>query len=180
MRLQLGRVKGGERYETKHLRKDGTHMDVEVSVGLLENPQGGSIVLVRDITQRRQELVAQRTGQRQLEYLVDLFKQAAGSDESTLVQSLIQQAADVLRSPLAYLYFVDPAARTMRLAAWRDRAQPSAVLPNAEARALLRAGLFTECVRAKHATSSNDLSWKSAAGRPARHSTLSRRAHDRR
>ena len=37
MRLQLGRVRGGGRYETKHRRKDGTLFDVEVSVGLLEN-----------------------------------------------------------------------------------------------------------------------------------------------
>ena len=60
MRLQLGRVRGGGRYETKHRRKDGTLFDVEVSVGLLENARGDSIVLIRDIAQRRRELVAQR------------------------------------------------------------------------------------------------------------------------
>jgi PAS domain S-box-containing protein len=160
MRLQLGRVRGGGRYETKHLRKDGTSMDVEVSVGLLEKPAGSSIVLIRDASRRRQELVAQRTSQRQLEFLVDLFRQGTASDESTIAQRLIEQAADITGSPLAYLYFVDPVAKTMRLVAWRDRTQPKAIVSSAEPRALLRAGLFTECVRARHATSSNDLSRK--------------------
>jgi PAS domain S-box-containing protein len=160
MRLQLGRVRGGSRYETKHRRRDGTTMDVEVSVGLLDKPSGASIVLIRDVSRRRQDLVAQRTGQRQLEFLVDLFRQGASSDESAIVQRLIEQAADATGSPLAYLYFVDPAAKTMRLAAWRDRSQPKATVSAAEPRALLRAGLFTECVRARHATSSNDLSRK--------------------
>jgi PAS domain S-box-containing protein len=161
MRLQLGRVRGGGRYETKHRRRDGTSMDVEVSVGLLDQPVGGSIVLIRDATRRRQDLVAQRTSQRQLEFLVDLFRQGTDSDESASVQRLIEQATEATGSPLAYLYFVDPAAKTMRLAAWRDRSQPKATLPAAEPRPLLRAGPFTECVRARHATSSNDLSRKS-------------------
>ena len=160
MRLQLGRVRGGGRYETKHRRRDGTSLDVEVSVGLLDEPVGASIVMIRDVSRRRQELVAQRIGQRQLEFLVDLFRQGSDSDESAIVQRLIEQAADVTGSPLAYLYFVDPAAKTMRLAAWRDRSQPKATMSGAEPRALLRAGLFTECVRARHATSSNDLSRK--------------------
>jgi PAS domain S-box-containing protein len=160
MRLQLGRVRGGGRYETKHVRKDGTSMDVEVSVGLLDKPAGSSIVLIRDASRRRQELVAQRTSQRQLEFLVDLFKQGAASDESALAQRLVGQAADMTGSPLAYLYFVDPVAKTMRLVAWRDRSQPKAMVPAAEPRPLLRAGLFTECVRARHPTSSNDLSRK--------------------
>ena len=66
------------RKETR--RKDGTYLDVEVSVGLPENPKGGSVVLIRDTTQRRQELIAQRTSQRQLEFLVDLFKVADPSE----------------------------------------------------------------------------------------------------
>jgi PAS domain S-box-containing protein len=42
MRLQIGRVAGGGRYETKHRRKDGALMDVEVSVGMLENARGAA------------------------------------------------------------------------------------------------------------------------------------------
>jgi PAS domain S-box-containing protein len=160
MRLQLGRVSGGGRYEAKHRRQDGTALDVEVSVGLLEGGRGDSIVVIRDVTQRRRDMVAQRSGQQQLEFLVELFKQAETFDESAIVRRVIDQAVEATGSPLAYLYFVDPPRKTMTLAAWRDRSQPHATMVNAEPRPVARAGLFTECVRAKHATSSNDLTRK--------------------
>jgi HD-GYP domain-containing protein (c-di-GMP phosphodiesterase class II) len=160
MRLQLGRVQGGGRYETKHRCRDGSLLDVEVSVGVMEAGAGDSMVLIRDASQRRREIVAQRAGQRQLEFLVDLFKQSENFDESALVRRVIDQAADATGSPLAYMYFVDPARKTIALAAWRDRSQPMATMVNAEPRPIARAGLFTECVRAQHATSSNDLTRK--------------------
>ena len=160
MRLQLGRVQGGGRYEAKHRCRDGSVLDVEVSVGVMEAGAGDNMVLIRDVSERRRETVSQRAGQRQLEFLVDLFKQSENFDESAIVRRVIDQAADTTGSPLAYLYFVDPARKTISLAAWRDRSQPLATMVNAEARPLARAGLFTECVRARHATSSNDLTRK--------------------
>ena len=160
MRLQLGRVHGGGRYETKHRTRDGAVLDVEVSVGVLETGAGDSMVLVRDVSQRRRETVAQRTGQRQVEFLVDLFKQSENFDESAIVRRVIDQAADATGSPLAYMYFLDPPRKTIALAAWRDRAQPMATMVDAEPRPVARAGLFTECVRARHPTSSNDLTRK--------------------
>ena len=160
MRLQLGRVHGGGRYETKHRCRDGTVIEVEVSVGVLETGAGDSMVLIRDVSQRRRETVAQRAGQRQAEFLVELFKQSESFDESAIVRRVIDQAADATGSPLAYMYFVDPPRKTIELAAWRDRTQPMATMVDAEPRPVARAGLFTECVRARHPTSSNDLTRK--------------------
>jgi PAS domain S-box-containing protein/putative nucleotidyltransferase with HDIG domain len=160
LRLQLGRVRGGGRYETKHRRADGSLLDVEVSMGPLDNARGDSIVLVRDVSQRRREQITQRLSQRQLQFLVDLMKQADHADESTIVTRVLEQALEVTNSPIAFLYFVDPQAKTMTLAAWRDRDQPVATMATSEAKPLTRAGLFTECVRARHPTSSNDLARK--------------------
>jgi PAS domain S-box-containing protein len=165
MRLQLGRVRGGGRYETKHRRKDGTLFDVEVSVGLLDNGLensrvGDSIVLIRDVAQRRREVIAQRVAQRQSEFLVDLFKQADASDESTIVRRVIDQALEVTHSPLAYLYLVDPAQRMITLAAWRDQSKSQVVMADSEPQQIGRAVLFTECVRSKHITANNDASRK--------------------
>ena len=161
MRLQLGRVQGGGRYETKHRCRDGTLLDVEVSVGVMEaGAAGDNMVLIRDVSERRREFVTQRASQRGLEFLVELFKQSESFDESAIVRRVIDQAADTTGSPLAYMYFVDPARKTIALAAWRDGTQPMATMVNAEARPLARAGLFTECVRARHPTSSNDLTRK--------------------
>jgi PAS domain S-box-containing protein len=163
MRLQLGRVRGGGRYETKHRRKDGTLFDVEVSVGLLDNSRGDSIVLVRDIVQRRRELIAQRVQQRQSEFLVDLFKQADSFDESALVRRVIEQAMEVTHSPLGYLYFVDPGQKTITLAAWRDPSRPQVVMADSEPQPVGRAVLFTDCVRGRHGISNNDASGKPQA-----------------
>jgi PAS domain S-box-containing protein len=161
MRLQLGRVQGGGRYETKHRCRDGTLLDVEVSVGVMEaGAAGDNMVLIRDVSERRRESVVQRASHRGLEFLVELFKQSESFDESAIVRRVIDQAADTTGSPLAYMYFVDPARKTIALAAWRDGTQPLATMVNAEARPLARAGLFTECVRARHPTSSNDLTRK--------------------
>lgn len=109
------------------------------------------------------ELESQRGEQRQLGFLVDLFKQSESFDESAIVRRVIEQAAEATNSPLAYLFFVSPANKTMTLAAWRERSQAQTMMANSEPRSLTKAGLFTECVRAKHATSSNDLSWKPQA-----------------
>jgi len=160
MRLQLGRVRGGGRYETKHRRKDGSLFDVEVSVGLLDNAKGDSIVLIRDVAQRRRDLVSQRVALRQSDFLVDLFKQADGSDESTIVRRVIDQAMEATSSPLAYLYLVDPAQRMITLAAWRDQGKPQVVMADSEPQQIGRAVLFTECVRSKHITANNDASRK--------------------
>jgi hypothetical protein len=160
MRLQLGRVRGGGRYETKHRRADGSSMEVEVSVGLLDNARGDSIMLIRDIANRRREMVTQRLAQRQVDFLVDLFKQSESFDESAIVRRVIEQAMESSGSPLGYLYFVDPLHKTITLATWRERGQSHAVMADADPRPIARAGLFTECVRGKHPTSSNDLARK--------------------
>jgi PAS domain S-box-containing protein/putative nucleotidyltransferase with HDIG domain len=158
-RLQFVTMDGVNRHETRHKRVDGTLLDVEVSIGPPANA-GQTTMLVRDVTQRRRELAAQRSSQRELEFLVDLFKQSESFDESAIVRRVIEHASDSTSSPLAYLFFVDSSHKTMTLAAWRDRSQTHVTMANGEARPISKAGLFTECVKARHPTSSNDLSWK--------------------
>lgn len=159
-RLQLTRASGNGRYEVKHKRHDGTFLEVEVSVGSLDDARGNTVMLVRDVSQRRREQIAQRIGQRQLEFLVDLFRQADSFDEIALIRRMVEQACDATRSPLAFLFFVQPADKTMTLAAWRERGQGHVTVTTAESRPLVKSGLFYECVRARHPASSNDLSWK--------------------
>jgi PAS domain S-box-containing protein len=160
LKLHLGRTTSGGRYESKHRRQDGTFVDVEVSVGILDDATSDTILVIRDVSQRRRDAMAQRLAQRQLEFFVELFKQSATVDESAIVRRLIDQANEMTNSPLAYLYFVDPTQKTMQLAAWRERSQSHAVMATSEARPVSRASLFTECVRAKRPTSSNDLTRK--------------------
>jgi PAS domain S-box-containing protein/putative nucleotidyltransferase with HDIG domain len=160
-RLQFVMMDGANRHETRHKRADGSLLDVEVSIGPLNAGDAQpTTLLVRDVTQRRRDIALQRSHQRQLEFLVDLCKHADSVDESGLVRRVVEQAGVTANSPLSYLYFVDPARKTMTLGAWRDRAQNGITMANVEPRPLSQAGVFTECIKARRATSSNDLDWK--------------------
>jgi PAS domain S-box-containing protein len=154
LRLQLGRMGGGERYEIKHRRPDGSLLDVEASVGLL--PNGGSVMLIRDVAQRRRERAAQRTAQRQGEFLLKLATDSERLDESAIVRRVLDQANEAFGSPLSFLYFVDPPRKSIALAAWRERDEPQAVMADAEPLPLARAALFAECVRTKAPVLSNE------------------------
>jgi len=160
IRLQLGRYSNGGRHETRHRRQDGSLLEVELNVGRLQHALADSVVTIRDITERRREVLAQRAIQRQLEFLLDLHRQADSFDESAIIRRLIDQANDITDSPLAYFFFVSPEHHTMTLAGWRDRSLPQAVMANAEPRSLNRSGQFAACIDARQAVSNNDTTWK--------------------
>ena len=148
------------RYEAVHTRRDGSRMHVEVSVGRMESNRGDTLLVIRDVSQRHRAAEVQRQEQKQQEFLIDLFRQAESFDESAIVRRVVEHAAALTGSPLAYLFFVQPTDKTMALVAWRDHEKSQTTVVNGEARPLARMSVFTECVRACHATSSNDLTWK--------------------
>lgn len=161
-------------------RKDGSAIALSVSSQQIEfDGRNAELVaafnltprleIERELTERAnsahsnaQALVdAAQASQRQSDFLVDLFKQADSFDEAAIVRRVIEQAMDVARSPLGYLYFVDAAQKTISLAAWRDGSRPQVVMADSEPQTLGGATPFTDCVRAKYPTSNNDLSRKS-------------------
>lgn len=151
-----------------HRRKDGSVMTVSLTSQEIEfDGRRADLVSVFDLTARvaaQRQLLLQAAGGRQQEFMLELFKQSDALDEASIMQRVLDHAAAVTHSPLSYLFLVQPAQKTLTLAAWRDRSQPQATLVNAEPTPLLKAGVFAECVRARHAISSNDLSWKPQAG----------------
>jgi PAS domain S-box-containing protein/putative nucleotidyltransferase with HDIG domain len=149
-----------DRYEVAHKRRDGSSFDAEVSVGQLRSSRGDAILIVRDVSQRQRELAAQRIEQRQLEFMLDLFRQAEAFDESAIVRRMLDQAVEITNSPVAYLFFVQPADKTISLVGWRDRARAHTTLTSGEPHALNRVPLFADSARTRQPTSSNDLEWK--------------------
>ncbi len=53
-RIAKIREVGGDHFETQHKRKDGSVVDVEVSVNYLKVGKGGLVSFIRDITERKQ------------------------------------------------------------------------------------------------------------------------------
>jgi PAS domain S-box-containing protein len=72
-RIQRIMENGSEIFETKHHRKDGSILDVEVSVTYLDQDGGQLICFCRDITDRKQAELALREKDRQLEMVSDNF-----------------------------------------------------------------------------------------------------------
>lgn len=142
-----------------HKCKSGELRFVALSSEPIEfDGRNADLVCAFDLTKR------QESGQeQQLEFLVELFKRTEEFDESAIVRRVVDQAVAATRSPLSYLYFVDPAQETLALAAWREQAQPHVTMASGEPRSLASAGLFTECIRARHSTSSNDTAQKPQA-----------------
>lgn len=150
----------GDRYAARHKRRDGSEMHVEVSSGRINGGKGTTLLVIRDVSQRAATAELHQQAQQQQEFLIDLFRQAETFDESAIIRRVVEHAATMTRSPLAFLFFAQPAEKTLSLAAWRDHEKSLTTMANGEPRPLARMSVFTECVRACHATSSNDLTWK--------------------
>jgi len=150
--------KGGENVAqdvAAHKSKSGQSLFVALAIEQIEfDGRSADLVCAYDLTSH----IGHKPTHSQLDFLIELLKHSEDSDESAIVRHVVDQAALATDSPLSYLFFVDPAHKALTLAAWRDRAQPHVTMAAAEPRPL--AGLFTECVKARHVTSSNDLNRK--------------------
>jgi PAS domain S-box-containing protein/putative nucleotidyltransferase with HDIG domain len=154
IRMKLERSQAGQRYEARHKRPDGSLLEVEVSISELDS--GERVALIREIGQRRRQQVEQRLGQRQLEFLIDLFRQADSFDESAIVRRVLERAAEITSSPLAYLFFADPAQQTLTLGAWRDETHTHTHVAAAKPLPLQGLATFGDCVQNRQAVCSNE------------------------
>ncbi len=69
-RIQRILETGSDRFETKHIRKDGKIIDIEASVNLLTEP-GRLVIFMRDITERKRAEEAMRGNEARLQSLFD-------------------------------------------------------------------------------------------------------------
>ncbi len=160
VRLHLERNKAGNRYATKHRRKDGSELEVEVTAGTVSGQPGQRVLLIRDVSQHREDLVRQRQGLRRLEGALELQHLAETLDEPALIRRALEQAAILTGSPLAVALAVAPEAKTVALAGRFTAAKGQAEGVDGEARPLSRAGLWAEVVRTRHALLDNTVTLK--------------------
>ncbi|MDB6027482.1 MAG: putative Histidine kinase [Verrucomicrobiales bacterium] len=101
----VARLKKGEKiehYETVRVRKDGTHLDVALTVSPIKNAEGeiiGASKIARDITQQKQAAAELRWAKDQLELRVK--ERTASLEETTKqLETFCYTIAHDLRSPL--------------------------------------------------------------------------------
>ena len=104
---------GSDRFETRHRRKDGAVLDVEISVNYLPLRGGRFFVFVRDVTERKRMENALKDSKRWIE--AELARRSAELDESErrlrLVATAIEQApvSVFMTDPEGRIDYVNPA-----------------------------------------------------------------------
>lgn len=86
--IDLVQTVGHDRFETRHRRKDGSLMDIEVSVTMVPQSGGVCTAFIRDITERKQAQAAERQLREELER------------SSREMEQMLYVASHDLRSPL--------------------------------------------------------------------------------
>lgn len=160
VRLHLERHKAGNRYETRHRRKDGAAIEVEVTAAAVEGQPTSRILFIRDMSHHRQDLIRQRQGQRRLEAALELQQLADSLDEPALLRRALEQAAIVTGSPVALALAVSPAEKTISLVARFTAPKGHAESLEGEARPLARAGLWADVVNSRHVLIDNAVGLK--------------------
>ncbi|HEX7481716.1 MAG TPA: PAS domain S-box protein, partial [Polyangiales bacterium] len=100
------RATGGDRFLTKHRRKDGTIVDVEISAQYMEQAGGFVFVFVRDVTGREREVELQQTARHGLQRKID-----ERDAEAALLRNTIEQLplSVVLTDTDGRIEYVNPA-----------------------------------------------------------------------
>jgi PAS domain S-box-containing protein len=145
------------RYQTKHLRKDGTAYIVEVSVGSVTGARPRTVVVIRDCSARdsreraaeallHAEQKAQATRSNALQYALQLHRMALAHDEPAIVKRAMELAAQITSSPIAYACATDVSQTTAALTAVFDRSRGATAVEPAAA-ALSPKGPSAQCMR---------------------------------
>jgi PAS domain S-box-containing protein len=116
----LERLKRGERidhYETRRLHKDGSPLDISLTISPIREASGriiGASAIARDITARKQMAIEAARKQREDEVFAELAQQLNASlDLDTVLQRVVEAAKELSRSERALIFLREPGAETL-------------------------------------------------------------------
>ena len=116
----LARLRRGEaidHYETQRLTKDGTRLDIALTISPIRNHTGqisGAATIARDITARKQAEAELERRRQETALLADIAQQLNASlDLDTVLQCVVTGAQALCRSARAFLALREPGTDTL-------------------------------------------------------------------
>jgi two-component system sensor histidine kinase/response regulator len=190
-----------QRFETLHRRKDGSLLDAQVSVRIIElNGRRHAVAIWSDISERKrvaaeldrhrhhlEEIVASRTAaleaanhrlsmsDRRLSAMFAMSQKANALDERELLQMGIEEAVKLTASEIGYLHFVNEDQQTLALYTWSEGTLKHCTAAYDTHYPVSAAGMWADTVRFKRPVLHNDYqSMPDRAGYPDGHAHLVR------
>ena len=188
-------------FETLHRRKDGSLLDAQVSVRIIElNGRRHAVAIWSDISERKrvaaeldrhrhhlEEIVASRTAEleaanhrlamsdRRLSAMFAMSQKANTLDERELLQMGIEEAVKLTASEIGYLHFVNEDQQTLALYTWSEGTLKHCTAAYDQHYPVSAAGMWADTVRFKRPVLHNDYqALPDRAGYPDGHAHLVR------
>jgi PAS domain S-box-containing protein len=173
----LARLKalGWERFETRHRRKDGLLLELEVSANYFAR-EGKLFVFLRDLTERNRLDARRRADLRRHEALARLA-QLRGETLRGLLDRALEESLALTSSRLGYIYYYDEDRREFTLHSWSQSVMSACSIPDMQrVYALEKTGLWGEAVRQRRPIVANDFPapHPHKKGYPTGHAALTR------
>jgi PAS domain S-box-containing protein len=203
LRDRMARIPTGQAvsFETRHRRKNGSHIDVQANVRIIElDGRRHAVAIWSDIGERKriaaelerhrnhlEDIVANRTAaleaanhrlsmsDQRLSAMFAMSQQANALDERELLQMGIEEAVKLTASEIGYLHFVNADQQTIALYTWSEGTLKHCTAAYDSHYPVSAAGMWADTVRFRRPVLHNDYqSLPDRAGYPGGHAHLIR------
>ncbi|MDD2366674.1 MAG: GAF domain-containing protein [Desulfuromonadaceae bacterium] len=150
-RFELIIKNGSLRFETKHLHKDGSIIDVEVSANYSASYGGSIFSFIRDISSQKhtREIMAAR---------LRLIEFSLTHSLGELLRQTLDEAEALTGSCIGFYHFKDPDSQTLTLQAWSTKT--ATIFCKAEGTGshypVSQAGVWVDCIHERRPVIHND------------------------
>jgi len=142
---------GSDIFETKHCKKDGTIIIIELSVTYLAQNGGEFLCFLRDIT-------AQKRTESLLNARIKLSEISQISDLDTLIRSALDIAESITESSIGFFHFVNEDQESLKLQTWSTNTLKKMCTAEGSGQhyPISHAGVWVECIQARCPIIHND------------------------
>ncbi|MCX9084982.1 MAG: PAS domain S-box protein [Candidatus Methanoperedens sp.] len=143
---------GSDRFESKHVTKDGQVVDCEISVNYLKN-EGKFFVFLRDITRRKQREKILQSRNRLIE-----FSRSHSVDE--LLRKILDEIEALTGSKIGFFHFISEDQKTIQLQTWSTKTLKEMCTARGKGRHydISEAGVWVDCFYNRNIVVHNDYS----------------------